>query len=253
MACSFPECGKKVLAKGLCVGHYSQLSRGGELRPLKQISPAGYRATCSAAECSNKSKAHGLCQKHYERTRNGYQGRTASGELERWLLDHADYRGDGCLIWPFHTGRDGYGRIRLSGTGMTASRAMCILAHGHSTFGDVETAHSCGKGHDGCVHPLHVSWKTSAENKADKLRHGTVIRGEKSHKAKLTEAQVLRVYRDERTHRTIAATFECSRALVGDIKHGRAWAWLTGHNGGVSVRASSEYATVQRELMEASH
>ena len=35
--CTFPGCGRKVHAKGLCGGHYSQMKYGttGELRPLQ--------------------------------------------------------------------------------------------------------------------------------------------------------------------------------------------------------------------------
>lgn len=33
--CSFPDCGKQVLAKGYCTGHYKQLRKGKPLRPLR--------------------------------------------------------------------------------------------------------------------------------------------------------------------------------------------------------------------------
>lgn len=41
-----------------------------------------------------------------------------------------------------------------------------------------------------CVHPQHVSWKTQKENEADKAVHGTAMRGERHHQAKLGEADV---------------------------------------------------------------
>ena len=33
--CSFPDCGKSVLAKGYCPGHYKQMRKGKPLRPLR--------------------------------------------------------------------------------------------------------------------------------------------------------------------------------------------------------------------------
>ena len=33
--CTFPGCGRKMHARGLCNGHYSQMMRGLDLRPLQ--------------------------------------------------------------------------------------------------------------------------------------------------------------------------------------------------------------------------
>ena len=49
---------------------------------------------------------------------------------------------------------------------------MCELAHGEAPP-RYEAAHSCGRGHLGCVNPRHLRWATSKENKADMIVHGT--------------------------------------------------------------------------------
>lgn len=56
-----------------------------------------------------------------------------------------------------------------------------------------------------------------------------MVRGSRSHHAVLTEAQALAVYRDPRTHKTIAESYGVGRQTVTNIKLGESWAWLTGH------------------------
>ena len=84
-----------------------------------------------------------------------------------------------------------------------------------------------------CYNPSHLTWKTSAENKADKLRDGTDSRGEKHHMSKLTEEQVLEIYElawhSERTVQSIGEQFDIDRTTAVKIKHGHSWAHLTGH------------------------
>jgi hypothetical protein len=48
--CSFPDCGKPVIAKGYCPGHYKQRRKGQELRPLRPFfgreGPYGTEGPC---------------------------------------------------------------------------------------------------------------------------------------------------------------------------------------------------------------
>lgn len=57
--------------------------------------------------------------------------------------------------------------LRFNGT------YMCELVHGAPPTPDHEAAHSCGKGHEGCIHPKHLSWATHSENQLDRREHGT--------------------------------------------------------------------------------
>lgn len=155
--CSFPGCPNlksPKAAKGLCNSHYWQLHKGRELTPLS------YRRNVT----------------------------------EPWLREHVNYQGDECLIWPFQRLQgDGRAAVKWRGKQTIAARVMCMLAHGKPPTPEHEAAHSCGKGHLGCVHPGHLSWKTSKENKADMIGHGTAPRGEKQGGHKLTTRQVIAI------------------------------------------------------------
>ena len=84
-----------------------------------------------------------------------------------------------------------------------------------------------------CYNPRHLSWKTRAENQADRLRDGTDNRGMKHNTAKLTDAQVLEIYdlawHSSFSYREIASQFGVTPAHVSNLKHGSRWAHLTGH------------------------
>jgi len=90
-----------------------------------------------------------------------------------------------------------------------------------------------------CYNPSHLSWRTKAENQADRNRDGTSnhghtwSRGEKHGNAKLTEEQVLEIYdlawHSGRTLQSIGEQFGVNHRTVSSIKHGRKWGHLTHH------------------------
>jgi len=147
-----------------------------------------------------------------------------------WLREHVSYAGSDCLTWPFARSSRGYGNIRTGESHMVAHRAMAILAHGNPTFPEAQAAHICGKGHEGCVNPMHLEWKTPHANQADRIGHGTTIRGEMQHKSVLTEGQVLAIYRDTRKLKVIAKDYGCTPSNISQIRCGHRWAWLTSNH-----------------------
>ena len=183
--------------------------------------------------------ARGLCTRHYSewKRRNPnaprkYPGREDCfrGTRLEWLEHHADYNGDECLIWPFSRCKAGYGNIYFQGRRTRASRAMCQIASGPPPAEDgYEAAHSCGRGHLGCVHPKHLRWASIAENNAEKILHGTWCHGEDVHSAVLTEAQVreIRSLTPALSHSEIAKRFGVSRPAISAIISRKSWGWLT--------------------------
>jgi hypothetical protein len=149
---------------------------------------------CSVDGCSSQVRAGGMCQRHYDKHRRHGDPLFERELRSDWLIAHSNHRGDECLIWPFARGADGYAIASFEGVNSSAHRAMCKIAHGPPPTAKHEAAHSCGKGHLGCVNPGHLSWKTSAENKADMIAHGTALMGERHGMARLTEADVRAIW-----------------------------------------------------------
>jgi hypothetical protein len=146
---------------------------------------------CSIPDCGKPHKGQGYCKLHYARLcRHGdpFGGRTPNGEPLRFINEVAmTHTGGECLTWPYANKGSGYGNLWIDGKVVVVSRYICELAHGAPPTPEHEAAHNCGKGHDACIAPGHLEWKTPAENQADRLIHGTHSRGKRCGKAKLEE------------------------------------------------------------------
>jgi hypothetical protein len=126
-----------------------------------------------------------------------------------------------CVNWPFAVNRKGYGIVRWNGQSAIASRVVCELAYGPVPTG-MEVAHSCGNAR--CCNPAHLRHATSAENKADKIIHGTALYGDRHPRAKLTEAQVRAIKSSKAKKSDLARTFGVSPAAINLIVKGVNWA-----------------------------
>ena len=81
----------------------------------------------------------------------------------------------------------------------------------------------------------NLSYKTKAENEADKLRHGTSLHGERNHQAKLSDQQVAEARRRiaaGEQQKAIAADLGVSPALVCKIHKGATRNGLQSHFAG---------------------
>ncbi len=188
---------------------------------------------CSVAACGKPATARGWCKVHYYRwKRNGdpVAGRAAPGALRDWLQRHTNFSGIECLIWPFGINSSGYGVVLFEGKRTTASRIMCFLAHGEPEDDRMEAAHSCGKGHEGCVNPKHLRWATHSDNQADRIGHGTSNRGENNGFAKLSDSDVLaiRAMAGELPQKEVAEMFGIAPCHVSKIQNGETRSWLGG-------------------------
>lgn len=188
---------------------------------------------CSIPNCDKPRVARGFCESHYRRwKRHGdpLGGGVSNGTLPDWIDRVAlQHPGKECLIWPFGRHKDGYAQGSYPGIETKhASRAICWLKHGPPPTPEHDAAHSCGNGRRGCVNPAHISWKTRAENEADKIPHGTLVRGSAHVNSRLTEADVqgIRELLGKISHQEIAARFGVSRATISLIAAGRTWGWL---------------------------
>lgn len=193
--------------------------------------------SCSVTGCNGNAHRlaygrRGYCSAHYQRLLchgDAAHGRPLNGTPMNWLLSHSAHVGDACLIWPFSRDRYGYGQVRYEGRLEGAHRLMCAIAQGAAPSLEHQAAHSCGRGHNGCVHPKHLRWATLEENKADMIDHGTVMRGEENGQAKLTEDQVREILsaRGSVSQLALARQFSVSPRTIRRIHNNEAWAWLS--------------------------
>jgi hypothetical protein len=135
------------------------------------------------------------------------------------VLTHQD---DECLIWPFSKSR-GYATLGVNGKTKYVSRLVCEAFHGPPPSPYHQAAHSCGKGHIGCVNRRHLSWKTRKENYADSIRHGTAVYGERHGQAKLTVQDVIAIRASKETQRVIAEKFGIFQTTVSEIVRRKIW------------------------------
>ena len=187
---------------------------------------------CTVEGCASTASKKGMCNAHYLRKRRhgdaNFVARPGNGSVREWIESHLDFAGDDCLIWPFARGRDGRGRMYTEDGAAQAHRVMCTLVLGEPPTPKHEAAHSCGKGHEGCVNPRHLKWATPRENAADRKAHGTEVLGEARWSAKLNRSQVrrIRAIPESRTCAEIAEAFGVGTETIRDIRKGRTWKWL---------------------------
>jgi len=191
-------------------------------------------AVCKIDGCGKPRLARGWCDMHYRRyRRRGHpevRARCANGEVAAFVHDVVlRFEGDECLEWPFATLEDGYGVWGLDGRMSRAHRHICALAHGAPPSDRHQAAHSCGKGHLGCVNPRHLRWATPAENQHDRLAHGTAGRGSRCGTSKLSEADVrsIRQMAGKVSQTEIAVQFGVKQSTVSGIVRRRSWGWLS--------------------------
>lgn len=130
--CSFTKCERKVMAKGLCSGHYGQLWRGEEVRPLSRAA-------------------------------------VTRGMSDRERFEVYVDRAGGCHVWTGSKNNRGYGQFRLDGKPQLAHRVAFEFGRGKIPTG-LMIDHRCHE--RACVNLDHlrvVTNKQNAENRAGPL------------------------------------------------------------------------------------
>jgi hypothetical protein len=113
----------------------------------------------------------------------------------------------------------GYGTVSFERKIYRASRLMCEKVNGPPPTPEHHAAHSCGRGHDGCVHPKHLDWKTASENQADTVLHGT-CKQKGGTRQKLTDEQVaeIRAWRGIKTQKALGELYCVRPETIGQIQ-----------------------------------
>ena len=189
---------------------------------------------CEIDGCGKAVVHRQWCAAHYQRWRkhgdpNKGKPKTPDGVPLQFLNETVlRFKEDCCLKWPFGRAGGKYAAIYLDGKKYLTHRVVCEMVHGPAPSRRHQAAHSCGKGHEACVNPLHLSWKLPTENAQDKVIHGTIVRGERHPQAKLTEEDVraIRSLIGTDTQKKIAKKLGVSYRQVAHVATGYCWSWL---------------------------
>lgn len=188
---------------------------------------------CSVTDCNRTQDAKGFCPKHYRRWRKHgdplFVDGTERGEVPIYFQSVVlQYEGNDCLFWPYAKNRKGYPQINEGGKTRIVPRLICEETHGRPPTKKHQAAHSCGKGHLGCVTKRHLRWATPSENQRDRVEHGTDSRGERHRSAKLSRDQVLEIRTKIQvlSKGVIAVEYGVHPDTVTAIAQRKSWAWL---------------------------
>lgn len=179
--------------------------------------------TCEISDCDLPAKARGLCAMHYTRLyRRGdpLSVSVARGGPKREIERLISLRTNECVEWPYAKNRKGYGVINIGGQTVLVSRRVLAIVTGDDGAGKV-AAHAPGICHNPkCVNPSHLRWATTRENAIDRHQDGSMLCGDRSPLARLTEDDRAAILRDARTQKEIAADYGVSRQHIQRIKAG---------------------------------
>lgn len=171
--------------------------------------------------------ARGMCLSHYKRQRRHGDpslGRRPVGEIDAWIEALLEEDPSECVLWPFSKIKDtGYAVLARAGTSVSAGRYICEKVKGTPPTPKHEAAHSCGNGNLACVTPRHLSWKTHAENIADKFEHGTIVQGDAHPFSKLTAETVLEIRASTEKLKVLAEKYGVEESTISMARRGLNW------------------------------
>lgn len=129
-------------------------------------------------------------------------------------------KGINCWQWTGSTHRrEGYGVIRV-GRQILAHRISWILHHG-AIPGGMCVLHRCDN--PSCTNPDHLFLGTQADNLADMRAKGRQQKGEKHHRAKLTELDILNIRILDIPQSALAKLYEVTQPTICAIKTRHTW------------------------------
>lgn len=152
------------------------------------------------------------------------QGRVRS--LDRWVNGPGGERRRRGKTLRNLTDRYGYHVVPLQGGIRRKVHRLVLLAFVGPCPPGHETAHHDGNARNNSLGNLRYA--TSRENADDRIRHGTNVRGERQHKAKLTAENVraIRASRGVVRQCDLASAFGVSQHNISAIQRRTTWKYL---------------------------
>lgn len=174
---------------------------------------------CYADSIRGKSKDMSYAAEAAARKRNGCLNRTKEN-ADQWFWSKVKKVESGCWEWQGYR-QHGYGMVgKFNGKQETrAHRIAYWLTHG--TMPTNMVLHSCDN--RCCVNPDHFREGTHLENVQDAVERRRYQYGEKSHSAKLTQAQVAEIRESKEQNKVLAKTYGVHATTIGRIKKNELW------------------------------
>jgi len=152
----------------------------------------------------------------------------------RFHKSYVKDKSSGCWLWAGSLRGNGYGRIKVNGRAVVASRYSWELHYGPIPDG-LLICHTCDK--PSCVNPEHLFVGTQKDNMADCIRKGRFVNnssnpmfqknigrpGEENIFAKLNSGQVVKILADTRKYVEIAADYNTTPENISFIKRRLTW------------------------------
>jgi hypothetical protein len=107
-------------------------------------------------------------------------------------------------------------------------RLVCLAFHGQPEDGANVTRHLNGVSRDNRA--TNLTWGTHADNAQDAIRHGTLGKGMRAHRRKLSEVQVREIcarYTAGESGRALAAEFGVHAYYPSQLVRGKTWKHLS--------------------------
>jgi len=152
------------------------------------------------------------------------------GLIERFSRHYKNDPISGCWVWTSGLNKYGYGKFKLAGKTLIASRAAKEIFHGMPDDSDMLALHKCDN--PSCVNPKHIYWGTAKDNAEDIDRRNrrVTLRGEDAPWSKLTEKDVFEIRylikNKKMSQNLIAEKFDMSQEAISKIKRRLTWGHL---------------------------
>ena len=143
--------------------------------------------------------------------------------IER-LRDKIRVSSNGCWEWKGTILKSGYGEMSIKNRKMLVHRLSYTLYYGTIPNG-LFVCHRCDNRK--CLNPAHLFLGTNKDNVDDMVSKGRQARGTRQGNSKLSDSEVLAIYKDTRSQRAIAIAYGVCQKHVSYIKSGKQWGWLT--------------------------
>lgn len=151
------------------------------------------------------------------------------GRIRRAIANQGTFAGRLLKSW---VNNNGYSVTRLYDRDVEKTlfvhALVCAAFHGPRPSPKMTVAHLNGVRSDNRAENLQ--WKTQADNHADKVRHGTLMRGEGHPSAKLSHMDVIDIHvrlNSGERQCDLAKEYSVARSTIQDIASGAKWKHIT--------------------------